>query len=410
MPVILAEPAGDATATETDEGTEYRLTVNVESDNVNDGPRTILSSPYLPGRYTPYANVYGSNDVDNNSFLVDRNPKRNDKRRKRWAVDLTWKPQVASQEQPGGSGHKNVNAQTIEIARTDINVSYAQYQEPIRDAHWISNSDGSALWVGNDSGPIINTALQAFVPAPEKPYAYRIIKISRVFEAYGDFDPTGTAPAQKPNTSLFCPDLDKYILSTNNAKFSIVGNDFVFSGVLINNWIAGGGQGPIPALDASILNGNRNFQVNADQYQSLINDVQVEDVEEKPYTGRVFKKVTIEFWIDKRRGFRRKFRSRGFAERRMPGDFDPTDPTGTVSAAKFPNGKPSAHIVDDRGHPIRVPADLDKDGQDCRRTGQPKVDMTWAVQSELDHRPVLDIFFCRGEFYALAAPVGLIIP
>lgn len=420
MTVTKVEILKEASANDTPDGTEYRVKFAITSDNPLDGPGVILSSPLVPARASVYdLRDYGCNDFDSNVMCKKRDPQRDVNKRTRWYLDCTWSPPDSGEAENATLNKDGKKAELLPIDRTKITMGYTQYNEPIRDAIWLENlnPDGTVNPVpllnrdAGELGPIVNTALEPFIPAPEQAYAYTVIRLSRVFEAYGPFFPPQFDNDHFLTPKYYCPDLSGFLLSVNTDPFCILGNDIVYDQGVINAWLLNGAIGDLPLLtEQSYVRGGFNFCLNVPAYCSFVNDISIEPEEEKPYTGRVFQRVTVELWIDRRRTFRRKFRSVGFVERRMPGDPDPDEPGGTVSLGAWPFGKKAARITDERGHPTKTPVDLDVNGQDCRRTGLPVAYLRFRPRSEMEHKFLIDTMRVWADFRDPPPVDGIIVP
>jgi len=336
-----AQPIPNSNAlTETKDGREYTAQYQVFVSEVSDGPAVARTATGLPVLGSTYS--FG-NDSDTGAFLEDRNPSRGSGGdRLRYIFTCTWRtPSFDSDDNKDNNGDP---VDDLEDARTVGSVSFAQYNEPVTDAIWRDNSDGSTL-PGRDAGQkgdVVNMALDPFIPAPEKTFGFKIIRLTRYIGVLEDFSP--------------------YLWNVNNDVFRI--KTFDSFGAVINEAIG--------------------------KYELFVNDIQAEEY--SPKKGVIYMRTTVELWHDPQRTWRRLFLNKGLNEApKMPGDVDLDEPGGTVSLSDWPIGKPGKAILDPRGIPIRVPVALDAKG-DRADPLKPIIKMRYSIQDETALLPLINIF------------------
>ena len=153
----------------------YTRVYIVMTDDIDDGPKTILASSDLPDIGDYYS---AGNDTDRDATLERMTPTRNKDNPKRWAIKCDYATQAPS----GGGNNGGSITRGSELDRAEpptVEITYAHYVEVAQKGRRVKN--GRTY----DWGAITNSALVPFVDPPiEKDVARTVIRISRFLPSF----------------------------------------------------------------------------------------------------------------------------------------------------------------------------------------------------------------------------------
>lgn len=315
---------------------EYVSIHHVYTDDPRDGPAVVLTNGMPWGLGDDYSGI--GNDSDPECKLVSMVPNRMPDTRLKWEVVAKWQQLPVG----GGGEFKGMNNKgeptDDPLDEMDgIELTYAQFQEPVAKAWYRSGFKGEAakMRTAGKQYPVTNSAMVPYDPPPERDNSRLVLRLTKTMQKF-------------PST-----DADAYQDAVNSDAFTI--------------------NKPFQGFNMVFPKWNAKMQNIGGAWQ-LVNGV-----------SRWRVTYEIHKW-PRRIGWREEVLDRGHSRRQMAGD---TNPQGKVISASGqvtgapqwgPNQAPNGMVITEA-------LSFDGDGQPIA-PGDPEVWILWSYYPELAYAPL----------------------
>jgi len=306
-----------ATGSYQDFKPEYTAVWRLFTDDPNDQAQQALA--YVVANIAMFGDLYAyANDVSMLAVLRRIVPARELGSTYVWTATLHYAVPDDNDEKKDENGKPSDNPLDW---RADISVNTVQYTKPVEQAEYISGFVGMSAqcWPKGMVGPVLNSAMTRFDPAPEADHGRKVIRV-------------------KKNLAWFdCNSLVTNVINKKKVQFDY-----------------------------------RGLKQTVPKHQGKIRDFSVE-----MRTHNAIDYLELQIWIDVNpEGWLLKIYDRGIDRRAMAGD--PDGRGGIISASDELEGEPpTQRILDFDQMPIMDPVFFDGDGQPIKRGGRSPVVLTY---------------------------------